>query len=272
MRYWLLLSLIFSLGAFACEESDSGSGTGLIGEGCVDSGDCASGPCVDPGSGMQICTQSCDDANPCPSGYECTAAGTSNVCIPGMMSTGGTEVPVGGTEMPMAGTEMPMGGTEMPMGGTEVSGPDSDCGEIVACANSCQDQSCVQACFNSASAQGQSLFNALLGCITGTVENGQCGQEDFACQNQAFGAELTACVGEQGPTQTGTLSFADLNGCFNMCGPNDLECIQGCFNNATATAQQQYGAIIMCAQGSGCAEGDNACVNNACANEPSLSR
>ncbi len=259
MRYWLLLSLIFSLGAFGCEESDSGSGTGLIGEGCTDSGDCSSGPCVDTGAGSQICTQTCDDASPCPTGYSCTAAGSSNVCIPDMMSVAGTEMPVAGTEMPVAGTEMPVAGTEMPV--------DNDCAEIVNCANSCQDQNCVQACFNNGTAEGQSRFNSLLSCIQGTVQNGQCAQDDFACQNQACEGELNACVGEQGPTMTGDLSCADLNACFSMCDPNDQNCVQECFNSATATAQQQYSAIITCAQGSGCPETDNACVNNACANE-----
>ena len=251
MRYWLLFSLILSLGTFGCEESGADSGTGLIGESCVDSGDCASGPCVDPGSGALICTQACDDANPCPSGYSCAAAGSSSVCVPEMMSTGGTDVPVGGTEMP--------GGTEMMIA--------NDCGEIVACANSCQDQSCVQSCFQGGTSEGQARFNDLLECLQGTVQSGQCGQEDFACQNQACGTQLTACVGEQGPTMTGTLSCADLNACFSMCDPNDQTCVQGCFDSATANAQQQYGAIVTCAQNSGCPENDNACVNDVCVNE-----
>ncbi|MAD61290.1 MAG: hypothetical protein CMH49_07255 [Myxococcales bacterium] len=201
MRYWLLFSLIFSLGAFGCEESSGGSGTGLIGESCVNSGDCASGPCVDPGSGALICTQVCDSANPCPSGYSCAATGSSSVCVPEMMSTGGMDMPTGGMEVPVGGTEvsggmdMPTGGMDMPTGGMDMPTGGMD------------------------------------------VPGG------------------------------GNLSCADLNTCFGMCDPNDQTCVQGCFDSATANAQQQYGAIVTCAQNSGCPENDNACVNEVCVNE-----
>lgn len=266
MRYWLLFSLIFSLSAFGCEESDSGSGTGLIGESCGGPSDCASGPCVDTGSGTLICTQTCDDASPCPSGYSCAAAESSSVCVPDMSTAGGSDMPTGGMDVPVGGMDMPVGGMDMPVGGTEMP-VDNDCGEIVTCANSCMDQSCVQSCFQNGTSEGQGRFNDLLACLQNTIQTGQCGQEDFACQNQACGTELTACVGEQGPMMTGTLSCSDLNACFSMCNPNDQACVQDCFNNATATAQQQYGAIITCAQNSGCPEADNACVNNACSSE-----
>lgn len=271
MRYWILFSLALSLSVFGCEEADDG-GSGALGEGCTNSGDCASDLCVDTGAAGQVCSQLCDvaDAASCPMDYTCTAAGAASVCVPAMsnMQTGGTEVPVGGTEVPVGGTEMSMAGTEMPMAGTDMVNPDTnDCGSIVQCVNSCMDQSCVQDCFNGGTAEGQSRFNDLLGCIQGSVMNGTCGEEDFQCQNQACSTELNACVGQQGPTMTGNLSCSELNTCFSMCGPNDQNCIQECFNNGTATAQSQYGAIVTCAQSSGCAEGDNQCVNSACANE-----
>jgi hypothetical protein len=218
----------------------------------------------------QICSQLCDiaDATTCPMGYACTAAGAASVCVPDVMTmpVGGMDMPVGGMDMPVGGMDMPVGGMDMPVGGMDMTDP-NDCPDIVMCANACADQNCVQDCFNSGNAEGQSRFNDLLGCIQGSVQNGTCAEEDFECQNQACGTELTACVGEQGPTMTGNLSCSELNTCFGMCDPNDQDCIQGCFNNASATAQSEYGAIANCAQSSGCAENDNACVNMVCASE-----
>ena len=291
MRYWLLFSLVCSLSVFGCEDS------GALGEGCSSSSDCTSDLCVDTGMAGQICSQLCDiaDATTCPTGYACTAAGAASVCIPDAMTmpVGGMDMPVGGMDMPVGGMDMPVGGMDMPdmmtmpvggmdmpvggmdmpvggmdmpVGGIDMDVP-NDCPDIVMCANTCADQNCIQDCFNSGNAEGQSRFNDLLGCIQGSVQNGTCGQEDFECQNQACGTELTACVGEQGPTMTGNLSCSDLNTCFGMCDPNDQNCIQGCFNNATAAAQSEYGAIITCAQSSGCAENDNACLNMVCATE-----
>ena len=52
-----------------------------------------------------------------------------------------------------------------------------------------------------------------------------------------------------------------------MCDPNDQNCVQECFTNATAAAQSEYQAIVTCAQSSGCAENDNACLNMVCASE-----
>lgn len=41
---------------------------------------------------------------------------------------------------------------------------DSDCNEIIVCSQGCADQACVQACYDAASASGQTGYQALLDC------------------------------------------------------------------------------------------------------------
>lgn len=267
MKYWLLLCLASSLVAFGCEEESAG--TTPLGEACTGSSDCESGSCVGTASMGQLCSQACDVnvADSCPEGFACS----SGFCLPSASDdtmTAGTmmngDIMMNGGTMTIGGTMM-NGGTMM-TGGTMMPADNNDCAEIVTCANSCMDQACVQNCFNNGMREGQDRFNDLLTCIQGSVQSGQCTQEDFACQNQACTAELTACVGEQGPTMTGNLSCSELNTCFSMCDPNDEACFTDCFGNGTAEAQQQYGAIITCAQNSTCGE-DNACINMQCAPE-----
>jgi hypothetical protein len=183
-----------------------------------------------------------------------TAAGTTAGTAAGMMA--GTITPVGG-EM-MAGTMM--AGTMMvpPTGG--------DCDPVfLQCVEGCQDQMCVQNCFNVTDGQTQSLYNDFQGCLQDAGMS--CPQGDTTCLLTTCETEYNACFGA---IPMGMASCGDIFGCLQSCGPMDQACTEACVESGTLAAQLQFSDVNSCffeAIDNGCAQDDPMCYNQACQTE-----
>jgi len=196
-----------------------------------------------------------------------TAAGTPAGTPAGTMAGTPAGMMAGTPAGMMAGTMVtPVGGDEM-MGGTTVPPAGGDCDPaFLECIETCEEQSCVQNCFNVAPGETQSLYNAFQSCLQGA--NMTCPQGDTSCLLSTCETEYNACFG---PLPMGTASCGDIFNCLQSCGPNDQTCVEMCINSGTLNAQIQFSDVNSCffaAIDSGeCSQEDAMCYNQACQSE-----
>ena len=70
-----------------------------------------------------------------------------------------------------------------------------------------------------------------------------------------------------GTTPATGLSCEEVFTCFETCGAGNDSCANDCITRATPEAQGQLSAIATCFNNSGCGEGDNECLAQACGAE-----
>jgi hypothetical protein len=170
----------------------------------------------------------------------------------------------------MAGTITPVGGEMMAgtmMAGTMMVPPTGgDCDPVfLQCVEGCQDQMCVQNCFNVTDGQTQSLYNDFQGCLQDAGMS--CPQGDTTCLLTTCETEYNACFGA---IPMGMASCGDIFGCLQSCGPMDQACAEICVESGTLAAQLQFSDVNSCffeAIDNGCAQDDPMCYNQACQTE-----
>lgn len=173
--------------------------------------------------------------------------------------------------------EAPGGEQQQPPAG----GDALDCNGLLSCLQDCNgDVACQQQCALRTPAEPRRRYDALVACS----QANRCA--DFACVERECGAALQACVNgpqaapEPDPQQPepqpdpqqpdpqpqpgGDLSCLDLLECGSRCN-GDQGCFEGCWRQASALGQQQYGAYADCAFANNCR--DSACAERMCGNE-----
>ncbi|MCA9622278.1 MAG: hypothetical protein KC731_24810 [Myxococcales bacterium] len=95
------------------------------------------------------------------------------------------------------------GATSGSSGGVGLPG----CQPTLACASSCMDDACIDACTSAASDRGEALFWAFSDCGAGA------GCMDLSCSIDACPAEYDACTNDFG--ENGTICFA--SGTYGVC-------------------------------------------------------
>ncbi|MGM0556221.1 MAG: hypothetical protein ACQEVA_07565 [Myxococcota bacterium] len=138
-----------------CLGGDGGGNNGNNGDSC------ASGEIEYNGQ----CYNECSSADDCNAGESCTPIGDSDdsVCIQTSDEDTGTDTG-GETD---TGTDDDGGGTA-----------DGTCSDILECAQTCQDQTCLDNCTSEGTADAQQKFDAFLQCNQG---GGNCDAELAAC-------------------------------------------------------------------------------------------
>jgi hypothetical protein len=140
--------------------------------------------------------------------------------------------------------------------------PATDCKDIFACFEDCgwNDQNCYGDCIAKATPEGQMAYEALLVCLD-AVGYYDCPQWDQECQSES----LMKCSDEYYGCFHGDLSCLDMYLCYISCpqeGPGSQECPGQCFGDATVAAQQLWGDLMECLEGSGytqCPPEDQVC-------------
>jgi hypothetical protein len=207
------------------------------------------------------------------------------------MMTGGSMsmLPIGGTMMTpgMSGTMMMMptggsmtdGGNNIPdgnnmPGGTNMSGgnnmtppapvpmtPAQNCGELLNCLSSCNqnDMACQQTCFETATPNALSEYDALDMCASSSG----CMGDDIQCIQMNCASQVSACT----PQGTQYQNCAEAISCIRRCPQGDTGCQNNCLNSSTRQAQQEYSNLSMCAQTAGCMGNDIQCIDMNCGTE-----
>ena len=173
-------------------------------------------------------------------------------------AAGGAGVP------PAAGTPGP--GTSA--GATPSSGGVLECDAVVECVSRCADDSCARECEAQATPAALTTYQALTRCLGSAEET--CGG-DPSCVEQTCLAPLSACgvTRAGGGAGGGALSCTDLVSCVVGCDPADQQCALACVERGDPFALVSFDALASCLSGAqlSCAEGDDACVEAACARE-----
>jgi|GEM_PF-6923035 len=134
---------------------------------------------------------------------------------------------------------------------TTTTGSD-DCNAILACADASQcfadgtDQACFTTCLASGSTTGKSEASGLITCFDGC-------SWDATCAFDTCSPQRAKCYFEA----TGSGDCTSIDTCSQSC--SDQDCVDGCYESATANAQAQYLWVIACA-GLYCDLSDSACL------------
>jgi hypothetical protein len=126
------------------------------------------------------------------------------------------------------------------------------CPSVIACIDDCADDPlCALACEDAAATGAWDEAEALLTC----GQTNMC--EDGPCLETNCPSELLAC-------STGEASCGDLSSCLLGCTGAEL-CEANCVADATESAQEQFGALVMCIEANSCEDQD--CIDMNCADE-----
>lgn len=126
------------------------------------------------------------------------------------------------------------------------------CPTVIACVDDCAgDPLCTLACEDAAAEGAWDEAEALLTC----GETNMC--QDGPCLETNCPTELLAC-------STGEASCSDLTTCLLGCSGAEL-CEANCVAEATESAQEQFGALVMCIEANSCI--DQNCIDTNCADE-----
>jgi len=141
------------------------------------------------------------------------------------------------------------------------------CRQVYDCLVDCPstDNTCGNTCYEQGTAQAQTDLDALLSCL-----NNQCGSlsgDAFqTCASQQCGGQIDACL----PTLTGDANCSEVTDCINNCSSSDSECPYDCYETGTASAQDQYVALVDCADtkcGNQSGDAYVTCYSQQCAGE-----
>ena len=135
---------------------------------------------------------------------------------------------------------------------------DGDCGGMISCMALCgEDQACLQACYDDASADAQAAYDAMEACVQpacGDLMNDPTKAQLCALKNCED--ELAGCTG------LGDLGCQGIIGCMQQCGQTDQACMMDCLNDGSAAGQIALLEIEVCLVDncSDCNQTDTVCL------------
>ena len=145
---------------------------------------------------------------------------------------------------------------------------DKLCADVYGCLANCgqNDQACWRGCYETGTLAAQNQVDDLLGCLQDNCKDITDDAQFQTCANNKCGDPIDTCF----PGQTGDQTCTQVDACMALCANGDQPCLQTCFGTGTRAAQEQYNALVQCANSKCASETDatyQGCLTSKCGAE-----